>query len=306
MFRFYNMEDPGDIHSLLSSLRNRVLVSFPDLNMSNSRIISSGWDNYVLLVDERIAFKFPRTNERAEALTKEIEITGLLASCPVRVPQYRYVSGSGEKIFGGYEYIRGKPLNSVSSLSGTMVTQFADLLNHLRKVSATAIEKNVLPGSDANVWRDRYRQIFRDLRDNYHSVLGDEVMVEIESLFRSFLSNSSSQFETPLIHGDLYRENVIVNPGKGRIEGVIDWGDSTLGDPAIDFAAIAVDFPAEEVMRILELYEGDVDRSFSDRMEFYWKIEPVYEIGHSKVLGNTERLGSALDILKQRLSSGLF
>jgi len=46
-----------------------------------------------------------------------------------------------------------------------------------------------------------------------------------------------------LIHGDLHSKNIVVSQGK--INGIIDWGDMTLGDPASDLVCFWMCFPQE-------------------------------------------------------------
>ena len=42
-------------------------------------------------------------------------------------------------------------------------------------------------------------------------------------------------------HGDFGGGNIILHPETGRLAGVIDWGNSQIGDPATDFVWLALD-----------------------------------------------------------------
>jgi aminoglycoside phosphotransferase (APT) family kinase protein len=56
-----------------------------------------------------------------------------------------------------------------------------------------------------------------------------------------------------LIHADLHPGNIIVE--NGRIKAIIDWGDITSGDPAIDLACLWMLFERDEVRKeALKLY----------------------------------------------------
>ena len=46
--------------------------------------------------------------------------------------------------------------------------------------------------------------------------------------------------QRPLVHGDYRLDNVVVDPGDGRIVGVLDWEMATLGDPLTDLASAVV------------------------------------------------------------------
>ena len=56
------------------------------------------------------------------------------------------------------------------------------------------------------------------------------------------------------LHGDLHPLNIIVR--RGRITGIIDWGDLTGGDPATDLAAIWMLFGASARDSALAAYGG--------------------------------------------------
>lgn len=295
-----------NLPTLIAQLRNRILTAFPDIRIGSSELISSGWDNYILLVNGRIAFKFPRTESHSRYLEKEINVLQEIRDCPVRVPDYRYISGSGSGMFVGYDFISGDPMNSVNSLSDTMIMQLTEFLNYLRSVSPSLIGKGKLRDSDYSALRDKYRQMYRDVIRNYTGILDQHILNMIEAEFRKYLAHPSPGFETSLAHGDLYRGNVVIDSKIGRVNGVIDWGDCSIGDPAVDFAAIAVDFPADQVLQILSGYEGPQDNSFMERIEFYWKMEPFYSIGHFIELKDEEMRDSSIEALRKRLNSTLF
>ena len=60
-----------------------------------------------------------------------------------------------------------------------------------------------------------------------------------------------------LIQGDLYSRHLIVDVD-GAVTGVIDWGDSHLGDPAVDLMIALTFLPAEATDAFLDAY-GPVD-----------------------------------------------
>ncbi len=292
--------------ALLNSLRNRVLRYFPDISITSSRVSFNGWDSYVLIINEKYAFKFPRSEEYEESLGKEINLLKYLKDCPVSVPNYRYLIRNQDDFFGGYDLIQGEPLNSLSTLSGTASEQLSDFLNYLLEKGKSAVKDGVIDYRDENEWRDRYRSLYRTISDKYSSFLSDETVSILNGLFREFLGTTSSRIETSLIHGDLYRNNVLVDQRKGKLNGIIDWGESAIGDPAIDFAALAVDFPVNEINEIIRKYRGTVDGMFIRRMEFYWKVEPVYALMSSVRKGNDEEAGRNAETFSKRLVASLF
>lgn len=300
------MDAPEDLHSIVPYLRNRILTAFPDIVITASELITTGWDSYIFLINNKFAFKFPRSEIQAGNLEREINLLKEIHECPLAVPDYRYVSGSGSELFGGYTFIRGDPLNSVKSLTDTMILQLTGFLNYLHNVSPSLVGDGKIQATDCNIWRDRYRQLYRTIKDHYSDILTRDVLNLLETEFRNYLTHFSSDFSTSLTHGDLYSGNVIINSKDGKVKGVIDWGDCSIGDPAMDFAALAVDFAGEQILEVLAGYEGPVDDSFRDRIEFYWKMEPFYSISHYSKLEDEIELRKSIEKLEERLSSRLF
>ena len=63
---------------------------------------------------------------------------------------------------------------------------------------------------------------------------------------------------------------------RGEISGIIDWGDTAIGDPAIDFTGLLASYGKDFVERVLSRYRGRVDASFRDRCNFMLGGNPTY------------------------------
>jgi aminoglycoside phosphotransferase (APT) family kinase protein len=56
-----------------------------------------------------------------------------------------------------------------------------------------------------------------------------------------------------MIHGDLWFENILIDPGTGRLSGVLDFDVASIGDPAWDLAT-QLHLGAEFFLFVLEAY----------------------------------------------------
>jgi aminoglycoside 2''-phosphotransferase len=129
-------------------------------------------------------------------------------------------------------------------------------------------------------WRRDYQDFFEKVRVKTFPHLAKEVCQNISEVFEAFLSDDRNfVFSPALVHRDLSgEEHILCDPDMNRIVGIIDWEDSCIGDPAIDFTGIYWDCGERFTHSLLDHYEDmggngpQVDPTFWDRNVFYHRI----------------------------------
>lgn len=212
--------------------------------------VQDGYDYEVAIVDDEWVFRFPRRRGVEAALEVELALLPALApALPVAVPSFEHVSR--DPLFVGYRLIRGKPLvhedpdgvrGFLAALHGFdpvgLPVERPNWIEAYRNQCAE-FERLVLPHLERAL-RDRARRLF----------------AEVETL---------DGFEPTLLHADLGPEHLLVRDG--RLAGVIDWSDTRVGDPALDYAwLLNRPFPGWDV-------EPDLRR----RARVYHRLGPWYE-----------------------------
>jgi len=76
----------------------------------------------------------------------------------------------------------------------------------------------------------------------------------------------------------LCAEYILCDPTRCQVNGIIDWEDATLGDPALDFVGLLYLGGWETVEEIQSAYGGIVDEAFRQRMAFYLVAIPFHQI----------------------------
>jgi aminoglycoside phosphotransferase (APT) family kinase protein len=104
-------------------------------------------------------------------------------------------------------------------------------------------------------------------------------------------------FAPALLHGDLYPEHLVCRGG--RLAGVIDWGDTRVGDPALDFLWLLHHHPRGD--EVLAAYDGAIDDGFRERALFYHRLAPWYEADYGLVVERPAHVAAALAELRARL-----
>jgi aminoglycoside phosphotransferase (APT) family kinase protein len=96
-------------------------------------------------------------------------------------------------------------------------------------------------------------------------------------------------FEPALIHSDLGPEHLLVRDG--RLAGVIDWGDTRVGDPALDYSWL-LNGP---------FADWDVDADLRRRARFYHRLAPWYEAHYGLFTNQPTHLERGLAGIQERL-----
>ncbi|MCE5170829.1 aminoglycoside phosphotransferase family protein [Paenibacillus profundus] len=249
---------------------NAISSKCPDIPIESIREISTGQNNDVLVVNEQLIFRFPKHAEAARNLAQECRILQHLRTrMHVRIPQPEYVSlsASDNTLFIGYEMIEGIPLSDDIFHSTKDKQKLADelgsFLKTLHGVEAGSALDMEAPDHVA-FWTDLYDRI----QNKLFSYMNSEARLNVKNHFESVLKNYGF-FNVPsvLIHGDFGTSNILIHPETGALAGVIDFGDSGLGDPALDFAALYAQY-GEGFLEMCKASYGGMER-IQERLDFY-------------------------------------
>ena len=179
--------------------------------------------------------------------TRKVRLIPPLPS--LSVPLFEYVSR--DPLFVGYRFIRGEPLVGED---GDGVRAFLDALH--------AFDPSKLPVEPLD-WIDVYRAQCAEFDRLVMPVLETDRRVQAQRLFDDV--ETLRGFEPVLVHADLGPEHLLFRDG--RLAGVIDWGDTRIGDPALDYAWL-LNGP---------FADWDVDSELRRRARFYHRLAPWYE-----------------------------
>lgn len=251
----------------------RIRAQFPALTFASSRLITTGWDNDVVILDEALAFRFPKRDDYGAKFKAEVRLLEYLAPrSPLPVPEYTYLADGLE--FGGYLMLRGAEMRSslFSELAPSQRLGIAAQLGEFLSVMhATPIELardfGFVDEPEGYRWNPaRTASIFDDVRNLVLPRLSTEESNWIEHQFNRYLSLG---FDAGIrvIHSDFVGDHIFVDPGAGRVSGVIDFADVAFADPAIDFSGLW-DIGEAFVQQVLAHYHGLVDDDFLERAKF--------------------------------------
>lgn len=281
---------------------------FPELDLSGSRLDNHGWDSKILFLQGGRVAKIPPVNgnrklEREYCVLKAVKpLLGKLL--PERI------SFSRKKLRGEpfgvifYDAVKGITIDDAVPLSRDMETsiwtQMTRILPGIHHYMPSDLGRCGIPSMDGHEWRNYYVEFLQELRGTVFPVLDDRLSGYLESQIRAFIDNDSNfSFRPGLIHGDIDPRNLIWDTHSLRISGIIDWGDSMIGDPAFDYASML--FNERIGLQIIRNQRELFGTGPIRRMEFYHRMVPVYWIVYGLRNGNEKLVGDGIMELENRM-----
>jgi aminoglycoside 2''-phosphotransferase len=254
--------------------------------------IHGGWGSFTFLVDDHI-LRFARTAEVAAAHHREAALLPLLAArMPFRVPEPDFFGSWGDaSTCLGYPAIEGRAITGADDWRGLAAV--------LRALHAFPVDtaRDIL-GVDGAVarWRADHQRLWEQVVDQALPVLDADLRTRLTSAFTAFLGGDRD-FTPTFVHGDLAPEHVLVDD-TGRVVGLIDFEDATVGDPAIDFAGLLTLLGPDRIDELLAAYGAPVHR---ERLRCYWWLAPVHDLLHGLTTHDRVITAEAMTTLRERL-----
>ncbi len=247
-----------------------------------------GWDNRVTLVEGRWVDRTPRFPDREPQLRREAHLLPWLAPLlPLPVPVPVVVSEAPFTV--RHEYLPGGPCPGTSAAHGAAIGDFLRALHGVDPDEATRRGARDAAGSHAEV-----RETLARMERNVLPLLPGDLVARGQALL--------ARLATPppvgrVIHGDLGPEHIRVVDE--RIGGVIDWGDSCVGDPALDLAWTTLGARPTFAEAVLAAYQPDEGQRA--RARDWHLLGPWHEVLYGLGSGGPAFIASGLAGTVERL-----
>lgn len=226
-------------HLLRKRLLRDLSDAFPELTYQSVKLLANGNDHAILILDDRLVFRFPRSGYQIARLPLEIDLLrALREKTTVSVPDYRYVAPKA--VFGGYPMISGRELMPETFAALDRAQQkralvgIADLLSGLHSLPLQLIAR----ADGVPVLGEKYTDEWPvEERRSMLATIAPHLLDPLEQ----FYAGSAAAMDYPnqrLLHGDLTGKHILLGTDARSI-GCIDFSDAVAGDPAWDFAFLS-------------------------------------------------------------------
>ncbi|MFC0524263.1 phosphotransferase [Pontibacillus salicampi] len=284
-----------------------IAEQFPHLKPVAVKKIGEGFDNTIFAVNEMYIFRFPRKQFAEGLLSIEKKLLpSLYSRLPVSIPNPIHIGSSTESypwMFLGYSYVEGEvpalAEDEVRMMSAPILASFLKTLHAQPREWAERVGVPVDPIKRLNI-RERLPKLKHHIHQAYlQNVLEpcaalDECITSLHGLIGVPFSNDT------LVHGDLHIRNVLVDE-KGVLSGIIDWGDTHIGHPAIDLGFVYAYLPPEGREEFFRIY-GQVGEATQKMAVFFAVYVSIVQVLYGHDQGDTLLVHAAKDSLKRVLN----
>jgi aminoglycoside phosphotransferase (APT) family kinase protein len=232
--------------------RALLAAQFPALALETIEPFGQGWDNVALLVDRTWVVRFPRRSPAAGWMRAEIAALPIIAPrLGVAVPLPELIGEPSADYpwpFAGYRLLPGTTACRVdldAPARAALAAPIGRALRALHGMPATAWEGRGIPSDDIK----RLDRALRLAKAHAGAPAAAAALpgAPAAALLVTAAEAAAAQAREPrricLVHGDLYARHLLLDAEAGLC-GIIDWGDTHIGDPAIDLALAYTVLPA--------------------------------------------------------------
>ncbi len=256
----------------------KICKEFPDLVWSKAEHNIDGQDHYVIILDNKYVFRFPRTTKYLKRLRNEILLlTYLQNKLNVSVPEYIYIAKN--ESFAGYKLILGFQLKKKvfrelsDEVKQNLAKQIAEFLSKLHKLPLKDV-------AGYGIKEPEVRVKYSVLKSNIYKYVIPRISKKDKILVDEYLEDFKNYLKFPkevFTHNDLYSNHILLDEKLKFVSGVIDFSDRKVGDPARDFCELW-DYGTEFIMEVYKNYTGPKDADFIKRSLLYYKRIPFLEM----------------------------
>jgi aminoglycoside 2''-phosphotransferase len=286
--------------------RKILAATLPSLAVEDVRYLAEGWDSAVFVVNGSLLFRFPKRAEVAVTLEREIRLLPELApTLSVPIPQFIHVVRDRSRYpwtFAGYPLIDGVSADQTAFDEEQAIGVARKIGGFLRRLHAfptpRAVALGVEPAHVAGGVQP-FRRFAAMVHEQVTPLLAASESHRLARWFDEVQAEGVFDFEPVLIHGDLGIEHLLVDPADSSLVGVIDFGDTGTGDPAVDFAGLLVGLGEPAVRAALTAYGRPDDAAILTRAGWYRDMSPLHEVIYGRAIRDQQHIEQGLSRLRR-------
>ena len=239
---------PADVEVTQSLVEQLVGDQFPELAGAPVCFFGSGWDNTTYRLGSSLAVRMPRIEASVALLVLEQTRLPLLQPhVDVLLPVPVHVGQPGRGYPWPWSIIpwRTGTTAAEADLCSDQAPRLGRILRSLHEMDPAGLERSAWRGYPLAHRTDDLRAALRDLEP-------EGAIDGLAAVWEDALAAPCDAHDDRWVHADLHPKNILVQDG--ALASILDWGDMTLGDRAIDLASAWLLFDTRDHPRLWEAY----------------------------------------------------
>ncbi|TJY41544.1 aminoglycoside phosphotransferase family protein [Cohnella pontilimi] len=297
---------PNDLH-----YATMIKEQFPDLSIESIDSLGEGFRNYAVLVNGEWVFRFPKSQQGARELNKEIQLLPKLAGClEVSIPEFVYIGRqSNGSSFVGYRKVQGEILGEdgmaciPDESTGRIARQLADFMYAL---NAFPVETAIQAGVQVRNLKNEFHLLKEAAEKQAFPLLEESLRTYLTLRFQSYLDHPAyTRYMPTLIHGDLSPDHYLTDSNQTELTGIIDFGDAAISDPDYDYVYLLEDC-GEPFTRQVMTYRGVDDvKARIKKVSFFVTFDQVRYLLEGLESGDQDLISEGLEILEEDMTMNI-
>ncbi|WP_147286997.1 phosphotransferase family protein [Nocardia otitidiscaviarum] len=250
-------------------------------------VLGAGMESVAMIVavgERRYVMRLPKGEWGAEGMVREARLLPELGPrVGLPIPRFAFTApnplGPGE--FCVYPVVPGEVVlpeewHRRGLLGAGTARQVAEFLE---QVHAFPVERAVELGVEVADFRADFSETLDMLEDEVVPLLDAQRGRRLVAVYERYLGDAENfAYRPTLIHGDVSLDHLLIEGD--RISGVIDFGDTQVGDPDYDLCYLWAEAGADFVRQVQQGRGRELDASLVRKLEFWTCADPADDILH--------------------------
>jgi aminoglycoside phosphotransferase (APT) family kinase protein len=252
-----------------------ITVQFPDLAGLPVTRLGGGWDHELFSVGSEWILRFPRRPERVAWLTREIQVTAVVAqTLGSMIPVFERIGEPCDAFpypFVGYRRLPGVGADQAHAVNlARLAADIGALLAAVHRVDPCQVPPTP-DGWEYEPWGELRREL-ADVADRARPLLGPGLLSRAEPYLAGQVAEPPQDGPRRFIHNDICPAHLVIDPGTGRLNGLIDFTDAMIGEPALDFAGLIGLGGRRFISRVAASYDLPLGNGFGAKLEWLSRV----------------------------------
>ncbi len=257
----------------LTSYLTSVKRHHPDLAINSAHLNLEGLANAVVIVNDELVFRFPKTDMDREQLIYEAKLLAVLhsyISLPIPVVEEINDDYALQRYLPGIPLYRHNLLRCTAAVQDGYAGSLAKFLFELHSVPLEKLPTPVyLPAKVTMQRRQYFLEQIPIIQDVLYPLLWSDQRAWVEDLFTPLQEGrlDLDSFPTVFTHRDLASYHILHDPATQELTGILDFGTAVPSDPAEDLGML-ISIYGEWILRRMR-NQYPLDQSLVERARFY-------------------------------------